>query len=118
MQLIRIPDHISDIIDIKLRQLQKLGCLLHPVTHQKFLRRFPDRVTENFTEITPVQTAESCDIFYRDIILEILFNKRECLFYIKIPQASILLQSHRGSRTGKIVQKQIQMSNQMKRRFV
>ena len=36
------------------------------------------------------QAAEGCDILDGNIILEILFNKRECFLDIKITDASIL----------------------------
>ena len=73
---------------------------------------------KNLPEIAAVESARGRDILYRDIVLEILLNEREGLFDIKIPQAVSLAQLGGGRGTQEPVDKQIEMTDQVKRRFV
>ena len=75
MKLIRVPDGISDVSDRQGGEFQKLAGLGHAIGDQKFLGRFSDSIMKDFSEIAAVQPAECGDIFHRNIILEILFNK-------------------------------------------
>ena len=54
MKLAGVADGVADILDGKLRQLQKLCGLGHPVADQEFLRAFADGVAEDLAEVAAV----------------------------------------------------------------
>ena len=89
MQLARIADGIADVLDGQLCQLQKFCRFGHAVLDQEFLRAFAHCVPEDFAEVTSVQIAECRDIFHRDIILKILFDKGGGFLDIEVPQLSL-----------------------------
>ena len=75
MQLIGISYRIPDIPDRQFCEFQQFCRLCHPIGNQKFLRGFPQRISENLAEITQVQPALGCNVLYGNIILKVLFNK-------------------------------------------
>ena len=58
---------------------------------------------KNSSEIASVQVAESCNVFYRNIILKILFNKRSCFSDVKIPKCSRFWRLSAGRGAGNAV---------------
>ena len=114
MQLIGISDCISDICDRQGCDLKKFCSFGHAIADQEFLGRTSDGVVEDLTEVTSVQAAAGCDILNGNIILEILFNKRERLLDIKITDTSILFHADSFSRAHKVIQKKPGMSDKMK----
>ena len=114
MKLAWIAHGVAYISDGQLRQLQKFRGLGHAVINQKFLGAFAKGIPEYLSEIASVQTAESCDIFHRDIILKILFNIRDGLLNVKIAHPAALKQSSAGGGAGQIIQKKVQGSYEMK----
>ena len=69
---------------------------------------------ENFPEITAVQSTEGRDILYADIILEVLFDEGQGFFDVEISDLSALFYPARGRGTGQVIQKKIQVTDQMK----
>ena len=87
MQRIHISHSVGNIPDGQGRQAQKLCCLGHPVGNQKFLWCFSHILPEDLSEIAAIQTTEIRNIFHRDIILKILFNKGNRFLDIEILQS-------------------------------
>ena len=85
MKLIGIAHRIADVCDGKLGQLQKLSRFRHTIRDKELLRGFPHIFVKNLSEITPVEPAGISDILHRNIVLEILFNKRIWLLLYKNP---------------------------------
>lgn len=83
VQGVSVPHGVGDIADGQSGQPEKPHCFGHSVGYEKFLRRFAQIFTEYLSEIAAVQAAEIRDIFNRDLVLEIVFDKREGLFDIK-----------------------------------
>ena len=118
MELIRIPYRIADITDGQLGQLEQLRCFCHSVAEQELLGGFPDSFFENTPEVGAVQPAELSNPFYRDIILEILFNIIQSFFNIEITDFPAGRQMHGHRGTGQVVDEKEEMPDQVEGRFV
>ena len=118
MHLVGIPHCQPNIPDRKAGQLQQLRRFEHAVIQQEFLWRFPQCFLENFSEISAVQSADTGNIFNRDLILKVVFNVGQCLVNVEFPQFAAVFQLFICRRTQKIIQKQIEMPDQMKRRLI
>ena len=88
MKLIRIPYRIADITDGQLGQLEQLRCFCHSVAEQELLGGFSHSLFEDTSKVGAVQTAERSDILDGDIVLEVLFDIIERLFYIEVSYPS------------------------------
>ena len=88
MELIRIPHRIADIADGQLGQFEQLRCFCHPVAEKELLGRFPHSLFEDTPKVGAVQPAEGSDILDGDIVLEVLFDIIERLFYIEVSYPS------------------------------
>ena len=73
---------------------------------------------EDLPEVAPVQTAGSRDILHGDRVLKILFDKRDCLAYIKIAQAVSAAQLRQAAGADEAVYEQIEVSDQVKGGFL
>ena len=118
VHLVGIPHCQPNIPDRKTGQLQQLRRFEHAVIQQEFLWRFPQCFLENFAEISAVQSADTGNIFNRDLILKVVFNVGQCLVNVEFPQFAAVFQLFICRRTQKIIQKQIEMPDQMKRRLI
>ena len=88
MKLIRIPYRIADITDGQLGQLEQLRCFCHSVAEQELLGGLSHSLFEDTSKVGAVQTAERSDILDGDIVLEVLFDIIERLFYIEVSYPS------------------------------
>ena len=86
--------------------------------NEKFLWRASCAGAENSSQIASVNTAYSCHILNRNIILEVLFDKIYRLFYIIITHFTGGGRLRSGNRLRKQIRKKIEMSHQMKRRLL
>ena len=84
MERVFVPYGAADITYRESRQLQKLSRFCHAVADQKLLWGTAGAGAENSSQIASVNTAYSCHILNRNIILEVLFDKIYRLFYIII----------------------------------
>ena len=89
MERIFVPYGAADITYRESRQLQKLSRFCHAVADQKLLRGAAGTGAENSSQITSVNTAHSGNIFDRNIILEVLFNKINRFFDILITHFAV-----------------------------
>lgn len=117
MQLIRIPYRIADILDRQTGRFQKLLCLVHPVSDQKFLGADAHMLPEDLAQVVPMDLAGFRDPCNGDIILKILRNIAERPFQIigAHPAAG-----RRGPGRGgahQAVDEHVQVGQQVKRRF-
>jgi len=111
VQLVWISNCISDIADRKGSQFQQFGSFGHTVGNQEFLWGFSHIFAENLSEITPVQTTGSGNIFYGNIILEILLNKGKRFLNIEVPQAAAPVCLSGGRGVHQAVYEQIKMAD-------
>lgn len=117
VQLIWITDRISDIPDGQPCQFQQFRRLGHAVGDQEILRGFSGIFPKDFAEIASVQAAERSNILDRNIVLEILLDKRESFFNIEIAQAVSFVDLTGSGGTDKTVDEQVKVPDQVKGRF-
>ena len=99
-------------------QLQQLCRLEHPVIHQELLGRFSQCLLEDLPEVGAVQSADAGNILNGDIVLEVVFDIRQCLVDIEVPELSAALHLLICCGAHQIVQEQIQMPDEVERRGV
>lgn len=116
MELVVIAYRLADISDGQMRQLQKFGGFCHAVIHQEILRGPAHGIFEDFSKITPVQSAVIRDIFHGNVILEILLNVGKRFMDIEIAEFSGLGsdEPYRSDGAGERIQKKVQMPHKMK----
>ena len=85
MQGVGIADRIADIPNGKSGEFEQLRCFQHAIAQKKFLRRFSDCIFEDFPEIAAIQSADIGNIFYCNIVLEVMFDIVEGFVNIEIP---------------------------------
>lgn len=73
---------------------------------------------EYFSEITAVEAAGSGDIFYGNIVLEVLFDIGYRFFDIKIPQTVALAVWNGSGGADKAVDEEVEMPYQVEGRFL
>ena len=113
MQLVRIADCISDIVDGQRSQFQQLRGFGHAVAEQELLRGLSDGILEDPAKIGPVQSAEGGDALDGYVILKILFYIIQCFFYIKIAHPPVCGYFHGCCRPCQKVKEQIEMTGQV-----
>ena len=118
MKLVWITHRVSDIRNGQFGQLQQFSGLGHAVRDQKRLWRFSCSLMKYFPEIASVQAAGGGDILHGYVILEILFDKGKSFLNIEIAKTVSLVDLCGGGGTDKAVNKQIEVSDQMKGRFL
>lgn len=75
MKLIGIAHQLSNLTHGHLRELEKLRGPVHPVVDEKLLGRLVQFIPEYLTQIAAVQVTEYRNIFHRNGMSVILFNK-------------------------------------------
>lgn len=85
-KLIRISYGFSHILDSHACELEKLGSLGHAVLEEQLLRTKTDMPLHKLAQVAAADAAESGDVFHRNIIVKILFNKVCGFFDIGIGQ--------------------------------
>ena len=115
MELVRIIDHRADLTNREFAFLEQLGCFCHSVVHQELLRGFAHTFLEDPSEITAVEAAYGGDRFYGDILLIVLFDKRQGLFDIEISQAFVGTVILMRGRPDQLVEEQESVTDDLKR---
>ena len=109
MQLVRISDGISDIVDGQRSQFQQLRGFGHAVAEQELLRGLSDGIFEDPAEIGPVQSAEGGDAFngYNSVLYNsmlLLYKNRASarlrIFSWMLPTVSESQGTDRDDRSG------------------
>ena len=88
MELIRVSHRVPDVVDGQFCQLEQFRSLGHSIAEKELLWGFSDGFFEDASEICAVQPAEGSDIFDGNIVLEVLFDVVERLFYIEVSYPS------------------------------
>ena len=118
MELIFISYRGADIRDGQGSQLQQFRGFYHTVVYQEFLRGFSHGLMENLSKIAAVDSAHGCNVFNGYVILKILLDIADSLFDIKITHFAAAYGSGGSGRLDQVIEKKIQMPNQMKGRFI
>ena len=117
MQRIRVADCVRNVLNRELGQFQKLCSLDHAVLNKEFLWSLTECLPEDCPEVAAVQAALGSDIFYRDIVLEILLDKGKRLSDIKILDFAAFSYLKWCHGPGQIVQKEKTVAEKMQGRF-
>ena len=118
MQGVLIAHGVSDVADGEGGQLEQLRRLCHAEVEQKFLRCLSDGVLEDLAEVGAVQSADRSNILHRDVVLEVVFNVFQCLVDVEIPQRAVAHDFQRSSGTHQIIQKEIEVSDEVEGRGI
>ena len=113
MQLVLISHGGSDIRDGERSKFQKLPRLYHAVIHQKLLRGSPHGVAKDLSEIATVDTAYAGNLLDRDIVLKILLDKIDRFLNKLVTHPAAVHRCRSRGGAGEIVQKQMEMSDQV-----
>ena len=117
MQLVRIPNRTADILNRQTGRFQKLRCLVHPVSDQKFLGADAHMLPEDLAQVVPMDLAGLRNPRNGDIILKILCNIAERPFQIIGTHPAGGRRGPGCGGTHQAVHEHVQVGQQVKRRF-